>query len=554
MTTHELKEAIYNRLMAYVAIDSETGTAKENATADFLKEQLLTMAYYKQHPDHCGLHIIPEDPYGRSVAWALVKGKGPKTAVMIHHYDVVGIEDFKRYKQLAFSPEPLMEALAKDPSALSDEAYQDLCSKEWLFGRGTADMKGGGAIQLAFIEAYGQRESFDGNLLMLAVPDEENLSAGMLGAQSLMDRLREEEGLEYVLMINSEPHQRKHLSHGLLSGGSIGKLMPFVYARGILAHAGKSAEGFNPLSLLSGMVAATEMNPELVDVIPEEKEMSPPPTWLMMRDSKTMYDVSMPLSAFGLISVQPLTSGPTKIMGTLKTIAAEVAKNAAERVNTSTELFFEATGRQGQPRKWQIGVALFSEWIKEASLKHGAGFTTHYDRLKADAARSVSQGSKTHSQATWEMIDALLEYTGSEDPILLIGIVPPFYPSVSYRDRADFSTVIQELHQTIRQASLTAYGQDYDLEAYFTGISDLSYTALGGESAAALEATVKGDMPLYGVSYHIPFEAIARNTMPCINIGPWGKDFHKISERVLLEDLLNRTPHLIQCALDKVLA
>jgi len=60
-------------------------------------------------------------------------------------------------------------------------------------------------------------------------------------------------------------------------------------------------------------------------------------------------------------------------------------------------------------------------------------------------------------------------------------------------------------------------------------------------------------MPFYGQLYNIPFEDIVKIAMPCINIGPWGKDFHKVSERVLIEDVLNRTPHLIQSALDWVL-
>ena len=42
--------------------------------------------------------------------------------------------------------------------------------------------------------------------------------------------------------------------------------------------------------------------------------------------------------------------------------------------------------------------------------------------------------------------------------------------------------------------------------------------------------------------------------MPCINIGPWGKDFHKLTERVLKQDLYERTPAIIQHAIGLVLA
>ena len=41
--------------------------------------------------------------------------------------------------------------------------------------------------------------------------------------------------------------------------------------------------------------------------------------------------------------------------------------------------------------------------------------------------------------------------------------------------------------------------------------------------------------------------------MPCVNIGPWGKDLHKLTERVYKVDLLNRTPRLIDHVLQNIL-
>ena len=49
--------------------------------------------------------------------------------------------------------------------------------------------------------------------------------------------------------------------------------------------------------------------------------------------------------------------------------------------------------------------------------------------------------------------------------------------------------------------------------------------------------SVAGSMPLFGEYYDIPFEAIKEISMAGINIGPWGKDFHKLTERVYKEDL-----------------
>ena len=78
------------------------------------------------------------------------------------------------------------------------------------------------------------------------------------------------------------------------------------------------------------------------------------------------------------------------------------------------------------------------------------------------------------------------------------------------------------------------------------GVSDLSYTSLTG--AQEMEKVITTNMPLYGEFYHVPFKDLAFISMPCINIGPRSKDVQKMAERVLKEDLLERTPQMIAVA------
>jgi arginine utilization protein RocB len=190
----------------------------------------------------------------------------------------VGVEDFKLLKDYAFSPVELRNELMKIKHLLSKDAQKDLEDGTFLFGRGVCDMKGGGSIQMALIKRYSQIKNFKGNIILLAVPDEENLSAGMRAAVKLLDELKEKYNLNYRLMINSEPHQRKNYQQGIFSVGSVGKIMPFIYVRGVLAHAGKVFEGFNPINIMSSIVRKTELNMDLSDVVGDEA--SPPPTWL----------------------------------------------------------------------------------------------------------------------------------------------------------------------------------------------------------------------------------------------------------------------------------
>lgn len=52
--------------------------------------------------------------------------------------------------------------------------------------------------------------------------------------------------------------------------------------------------------------------------------------------------------------------------------------------------------------------------------------------------------------------------------------------------------------------------------------------------------------------YYIPLE-IKEIFMPVLNVGPWGKDLHKYTERVNRDDLFYRTPKLIDLVVSKLL-
>ena len=76
-----------------------------------MKEYFDSIPYFKEHPELCGTYEIKDDPLGRDVCFGMVRGRGDKAVVLIHHCDVVGIEDFKLLKDYAFMPDELGEKL-----------------------------------------------------------------------------------------------------------------------------------------------------------------------------------------------------------------------------------------------------------------------------------------------------------------------------------------------------------------------------------------------------------------------------------------------------------
>lgn len=529
----------------YVAVPSITNTQAERGVEDFFRAYIQEIPYFAQHPDHWGLYPIQGDGLGRSVCWAMVRGSGDKTIVLVHHYDVVDIEDYKTLKSWAYAPEPLREALMQHKDMLPEEARQDLESGKFLFCRGGCDMEGGGSIQYALLEAYSRLPDFQGNVIVLGVPDEENLSAGMRGADRLLAELQDRYGLRYLMMINSEPHQRKDFSRGVFSGGTVGKMMPFIYVRGFLSHAGKVFEGLNPASVLAEIVTRTEVNMEFSDTV--QGEAVPPPMWLYMKDSKDRYDVSMPLTAQECFSVLTLKQTPGELMERVKRICEESFAAVIDRLNASYAEFRKRTGRPVERLPWKEKVVTFGELYQEACASGGEAFAAAFAAEQKQLRQELEQGRIYMIEANFRLIDRIYDYIEDISPRIVYGLMPPYYPNVLNCYFADMAPEAQDMSGKLNCYTKERYGQEYDREYFYTGICDLSYINI--EDPEEQRKRISQSMPLFGWYYDIPFEEIKKISMAGINIGPWGKDFHKLTERVLMENLYDRTPHILDHAI-----
>ena len=548
-----IAQEIQDILYGYVKAESITYSPAEKAAEQYFLRYFRDQPYWQANPDYVGAYPIPDDPFGRAAAFAMVRGTGEDTIVFVHHNDVVTVEDFKLLKPLAFSPDELKQELLRLRDTFPPAVQAALDDDTYLFGRGVCDMKGGGSIQMAVLSRYAQLVRQDpaalpGTLIVLAVPDEENLSAGMRAAVLLLAEFQKKYGLRYQLMINSEPHQRKDPEKGVFSLASVGKLMPFVYIRGSLAHVGKVFEGFNPLNLMSEIVRRTELNLNLSDVV--GTEAAPPPTWLYLRDRKIKYDVSMPLAVTGCFSILTLNQTPASILHKVRAICEESFDTIIQQMNASYTRFLKTTGQPLKPLPWKTNVVDFAALYQEAKETYGQVFLQEYEAELKRLQQELNQSRITLLECNFSLVDFVYNYIDDLSPRIVFGLIPPYYPNVANLFLNDLPASVRSLSQTLNQFTQAEFGQEYTSEYFYTGISDLSYTSIsnGQEIIRSLERS----MPLFGQIYDIPVSAIEQISMPCINIGPWGKDFHKLTERVLKQDLYERTPRIIQHAIHLV--
>jgi len=536
---------IKNLLMNFIKIKSHTKTVLERDIEKYLLERLQEMDYFKSNSMNLGVYPLKNDALERSVIWGLVKGKGKKTVILVHHHDTVDTDDYHTLREWAYNPDLLAEKLRD--IELTKEVRDDLESGEWIFARGSADMKAGMAIQTVLLEEFSKQEEVEGNILLLSVPDEENLSWGMRSSVALLEELKERFDLDYILLIDSETHLREEMNTGIFHTGSVGKMLPVVYVRGRKTHSGDIFQGFNPVVLLSQIAIETELNTNFSDVV--EDAVSPPPSWSFFRDDKRFYDASIPEAAGGYFSILTLKKTPKVVMEQLEEICTQAFESVICRMNKSFSHYQEMGNRSGEKLLWKTNVKTFAQIFKEAIDQSGEKFLDDYrltiEKLKVD----IDNAAISIPESNLALISKTLEYISDKTPVVVIAISPPYYPHVSLDDFKHQD--LTGLDKVIKEIANKVCNETYKKSGYYFGLSDMSYTALN--NSEEIIPHIKSNMPLFENIYDFPCEGMKRLSIPSINIGPWGKDLHKFTERVLEKDLVRQTPKLLEGVIQHIL-
>jgi arginine utilization protein RocB len=543
-TLHERQNSIEQLFLRLVATRSDTNSLYERVVEEIILTWLKSREYFKQNPSLVGTRDIFNDKNERELVWALVKGKGNKTIVLVHHHDAVDIEDYGKIKNLAFRPDELREAMLT--RKFSDSVKKDLASGEWIFGRGTADMKAGAAIQLNLIDEFSQKEDFEGNLLLLSVPDEETLSKGMLSAVELMEELHQEHGLEYILTINSEPYFNNVKNKAIMYEGSVGKIMPIVYVKGVRSHIGDPYNGINPSLILANIQSLTELNVDLCDKVGDDA--TPPPIWVNLKDRKKAYDASIPDAATGYFNWLTFTKSPFTILALLKKLCQKALEDSLQKFEQSYLNFCRLTDDEPDVISFEPRVIDYDTLWNEAVESGGDKFEAAFEKFLKKVNDLLDENVITLPEAGIRLIEFVADYIDLDGPTIVVAISGPYYPHIT-------NSIIEggerfDLHQRVNRISKELFNIEYKSKAYFMGISDLSYAAWAGNDKDVL--AIKENSPGWDTIYKIPFKALQTLKMPVVNIGPWGKDLHKPSERVYARDVYVRIPAILEKLITEV--
>ncbi len=560
-----MKELIERYVRKLVKIPGISNTETEKVCADYIAEELAKQPYFKENPEQTGKYLLPGDSFGRSVPWGLVKGNGKsgKTIILTGHYDVVDTEEYGNDRALAYDIEKWEDLVkaGKDLPGMPEEVKEDFLSGDWMFGRGTADMKGGLSVGMALLDWYGKLVGATGNLLFVTVPDEEGYSAGMRGAVPFLNELKDRFGLEYTALIDLEPASMEDGAKTIYTG-SVGKTMPAVLVQGVKAHVLNCFQGVSSVGVLSSFFMKTELASEFAEK--SATEICPPPTWFCLRDRKEGYDVSVPFRAGGYMSMLGFEKTPDEVIKRLKVLGKEsfeeyarrmeeqwkaVNKNGAETVASVTQKESKALEEDadlveedkgfvcpGAAAAVKAEVLTISELISYCRKEQGEPFTNWLSEAYEAQKARLDHGETNFPSATLDFMEQLLNQSKISGPVMLLGFAPPFYPAVDSGEEGKL--LFEEMKKAAEKE-----GVSLKCHEYFCGISDLSYC--GGMDKEEL-AAYAAQTPLWGSAYAMDIEAMAKLKIPSMLFGPWGKDIHTRWERVNKVSLYEKTPAVLK--------
>lgn len=535
MMKWQTQDELKSLLISLIQYDSISGTTGEVALAEYMYNLLKDRSYFQKNPNHLTLHPMKD---GRYFLSALVKKQPNKnTIVMLSHFDVVDVDDYGEFKNMACKPVELLNSFTKKKELLPERARRDLESGDWIFGRGAMDMKSGLAVQLSMLERA-MNGLFDGNLLLVTVPDEEVNSQGMIEAVPVLREMKDLHDLKYIACLNSEPMFEKFPGDPNLYvySGSIGKVLPGFFCKGIETHVGEPFSGLNSNLMVSEVNRLLELNVGYCEAV--DGEFTPPPTNLMQKDLKENYSVQTPHASVSLFNVLTMERSADELHRMLIDTAKKAALNIENNINKKTLDYqrFEAFSKE----EYKVSVFTFERLLELAEKRAG----------KSEAERILNyvfanRGKLGDRDFTTKIVSELASLCKEDGPMIVLFYSPPFYPSVSSKDEP----LIRKTIDSVTEFADKQFGLKFKEVQYFPGLSDLSYLQLEKQSVS----TYTNNMPLFNRGYALPSGKESTIFVPVINVGPFGKDPHKWTERLHVPYSFGQLPQVLQYTIESLL-
>ncbi len=455
-----------------------------------------------------------EDGQGRpAFVLAHLRGVGSRAVLQFGHIDTVGVDDYGPLRPFAFQPRELTRRVGD--GALGPELASLARSGQWLFGRGVLDMKAGVAATLAVLDHFA-RQPRAGHLLVALTADEEAGSKGIRALTKFLAPYLAEEGLELVGIVNTDATGPRPGRSGqrdcFVYSGSVGKLLPCAYVRGVPSHVGEPETGLDPDYVLAELTRRVVYRESLRDGGGDERTAFP--VSLGARDDKRSYDVQTPLAAVGCYNVLYVERSPGQVLAAFRAVAEEAALAARQ---TLAKAFGDRP---------ELPVYTLEDLLRMADR---LGVSAD---LRAALAKDLegATGPAPRIRAVEAIADAAL---GRKPAIVLFfgnGLIPKVSSGAGGR---------AALERLVHRHSAET-GNLYRQDRFFPLISDLSFVAASEDWQ---DGAFWANDPVAAVLGPEPGPSLVADAV--FMIGPHGEGAHRVDERLHMPYSFEDVPELL---------
>ncbi|MFK8884061.1 M20 family metallopeptidase [Bacillus velezensis] len=535
MLPEEKIEAITKSL---VALNSINGTLGEGKKADYIKDMIKSFPYFQENPSHVWEQAISEDPYGRKNIFAFIEGSGESLNTVIYHahLDTVGIEDFGPLKDIAFDSDRLAEYFSN--YEFDRDVQRDARSGEWMFGRGSVDMQSGIAVHLANLLHFSERrDQLPGHILFMANPDEESQHSGILTSISELKRLKQEKHLRYLAAINNDfitPLYEGDTTRYIYTGAA-GKLLPCFAIYGREVHVGDTLSGIDPNLIASEITRRIHNNIHMAENI--EGELVLPPTCLYQRDNKEAYNVQTAVSSYVYFNYFIYEKTAKEVMDQLTAVVDEACRETEQKLSDYYDEYCERTSLPKKEMSWNVQVYSLEDYLKRLRNRG------------IDPAQCIEQTFKTYEHLELRMrcfkaVEELQKLDPEQGAKVIIFYAPPYLPHNYLKEESTRDRLLQHVIQEAVDKTAASTGETFVFKKFFPYLADGSFLSLHETDEEVSAFT--DNFPGWDVIGTIPFKEIRELNIPSVNIGVYGKDGHKWTERVYKPYTFHVLPELIQ--------
>ncbi|MBM7703466.1 M20/M25/M40 family metallo-hydrolase [Metabacillus iocasae] len=521
-----------------IEINSINGTKGEVELANFIKETLLTFPYFQKNPSYVWEQLVPNDSIGRKNVFAFVKGfsSSEKTVVYHAHIDTVGVQDFGSLQPYAFDSDAL-EAYFKQYE-YDQDVKQDAHSGDWLFGRGSVDMQSGIAVHLVNVLHFTQNiGQLPGNLLFMANPDEESQHKGVIASLTELKRLQVEKQLDYIVAINTDfitPLYDGDTKRYIYTGAA-GKLLPSFYIYGRETHVGDTLSGIDPTYISSEINRRINNNIELAENIPGELIL--PPSCLYQKDEKDVYNVQTAKRSFLYFNYFIYESTAKEVMEKLKQVAVVACQEVEANLASNYQEFSKRTGLPPKRYSWSVEVTSLAEFIEELTQKG-----IDVDNVMKEVILE-NEGLEVR-ELSFKMVEALQQLDPDKKPRVIIFYAPPYLPHNYLNEHHErdwnLARIVKESMKFIAQET----GEQFELKRFFPYLADGSFLSIH-ETDEEIASLIE-NFPEMSSIFPLPIREMRELNIPSVNMGVYGKDGHKWTERVYKPYSFDVLPRLIR--------